>query len=276
MAPLHVHDRPGRHAAGDWCVGGPPRAGRRTPRRGRHVVVVVRDPRLPASRPGRGAQAAGGRVRPRDVRRADPRARRQAGRAAGVDHPGRARPRVLRRLGIRERRGGAEDGRAAPARHRPPRAHADAHGPGRLPRRHVRGDERVRPGRRDAHDVRRGAAATGVRRPAAGVRGRRTRLGRDVPVTRRGARRRAGGDHRRAGAAGRGRDARLRPRLSAGDARGRRRARPRPRARRDRDRLRAHGHSLRRRSGGGLPRRDVRRQGAHRGLPHPGRSALQW
>ena len=56
-----------------------------------------------------------------------------------------------------ERRGRAQDGAAVPARGRPARADPDADRPRRLPRRHVRLHERVRPGGRHALDVRRRA-----------------------------------------------------------------------------------------------------------------------
>ena len=88
--------------------------------------------------------------------------------------------RLPRRLRVGQRRGRAQDGAAVPTRRRPPRAAPDADGARRLPRRHVRLHERVRPGRRDALDVRRRASPAGLRRPAAGRRRRRRRLGRVV------------------------------------------------------------------------------------------------
>ena len=91
-------------------------------------------------------------------------------RAAGRPRAGGARARLPRRLGIGERRGRAEDGAAAPARPRAPRADPDADRARRLPRRHLRLHERLRPGGRDALDVQRGAAGAGLRRqpPAPG------------------------------------------------------------------------------------------------------------
>ena len=71
---------------------------------------------------------------------------------------------------------------------RAPRAHPDADRARRLPRRHVRLHERLRPGGRDALDVQRGAAAAGLRRPATRARRRRRELGRRVPGAGRGAR----------------------------------------------------------------------------------------
>ena len=87
LASLHLDDRPGADPAGDGCHGSPPRAVRRTACGGRHVVVVVGDPRLPPPRTRRRAASPGRRVRPRDVRRAHPRAGGPAGRAARLDHP---------------------------------------------------------------------------------------------------------------------------------------------------------------------------------------------
>ena len=120
-------------------------------------------------------------------------------------------------------------------------------------------------------DVLPGRSSPTARRPAPR---RRRRLGGVVRGARRRARPRAGRDHRRAGAAGRRRHARLPRRVPAGDARGRRRARAGPGLRRDRHRLRPHRHAVRRRRGRVAPRHHVRRQGADRRLPHPGRGAV--
>ena len=99
----------------------------------------------------------------RDVRRPHPRPRDPARPAPGRPRAGRARARLPRRLRLGQRRGRAEDGAAAPARTRAPRAHPDADRARRLPRRHVRLHERLRPRGRHALDVQRGAAAAGLR-----------------------------------------------------------------------------------------------------------------
>ena len=84
------------------------------------------------------------------------------------------------------------------------------------------------------------------------------------------ARRRARRGDRRAGGAGRRRDALPRPGLPASAARRLRRARGAAGVRRDRDRLRAHRNVVRGRAGRGSPGCDVRRQSADRRLPDPG------
>ncbi len=251
----------------------------------RDVVLVVRDPRVRRAGAGRGRRQPARPDEPRDVRRAHPRARAGAGPAAaraGAARAGRRRAaaaRVLRRLGLGRGRGRAQDGLAGPRRRRPAAAGA-VHDPRRLPRRHVRADERLRPGQRHAHAVRGRPAPPGVRPPAPrragpargrpGARG----LGAGDPRAVRRARgpgRRGG---RRAGAAGRGRHARLQPlrRPRAG------RPGPRPRraarAGRDRDRVRPDRRAVGRRPVRGGARHPVRRQGPDRRLPQPGRGAL--
>ena len=107
-----------------------------------------------------------------------------------------------------------------------------------------------------------------------GRRGRRRHLGGRGRHAGRGARPRAGRDHRRADPPGRRWHARLSGRVPAGAAPGRRRARPGAGVRRDRHRVRPHRHDVRRRRGRRLPRHHVRRQGPDRRLPHPRRGAL--
>ena len=160
--------------------------------------------------------------------------------------------RVLRRLGLGVGGGRDQDVPPVPAFAGPcGQAPADDVAR-RLPRRHLRRDERVRPRRRDARALARRAAAAGVReRAAVGV---RARLRRGAGEAGRGARRRAGRGDRRAGRAGRGRHALPRPALparAAGADAGPRRAAG---VRRDRHRVRAHGRAVR-----GRPRSRSRR-----------------
>ena len=104
---------------------------------------------------------------PRDVRRPDPRTRGRTGASPARPGAGWAGARLLRRLGISLGRGRDEDGVAGPRGERPD-PHEDVHDPRRLLRRHVLADERVRPRRRDALDVRRARPAPRVRAAAAG------------------------------------------------------------------------------------------------------------
>ena len=148
---------------------------------------------------------------------------------------------------------------------------------GRLLRGHPHPDVALRPGRRDAPPVERRscpARCSPTRRPD----------GFDAPADAgyvdhlagagRGARRRARGDHRGAGGAGRGRHALPQPGLPRRPAGARRRARPAAGVRRDRDRLRAQRGAVRGRPRRRGPRRDVRRQGDDRRLPDDGRHPL--
>ena len=164
-------------------------------------------------------------------------------RAARRDHARAPAARVPRRLGLGVDRGRDQDVPAVPAGPRASRAHADDDLARRLPRRHVRRDERVRPRGRDARGLERVPAAAGVRRPpavAGSGRHCRPRLRRAPARRRRGPRRRARGHRRRAGRAGRGRHALPRPAAPAHAAGDRRRPRPGAGVRRDRHRLRAH------------------------------------
>ena len=156
----HAAVRRGERARGTPAPGRRPRAGRR------HVVVVVGHPRLPPPGAGRRRRRPDDPDEPRDVRRPHPR----AGRAARAD-AGRAerpRPRLPLRLRLGERRGRDQDGAAVPARPRPPGEAPPRDVAGRLPRRHVPPDERLRPRGRHARAVDRRAARPGVRAGAAG------------------------------------------------------------------------------------------------------------
>ncbi len=152
----------------------------------------------------------------------------------------------------------------------------------RLPRRHVRRDERVRPRGRDALGLPGRPGPPGLRpAPARGApvtapdgdehwetdRSAFEVWAAEVRALARDTRRRARRRRRRAGAPGRRRHARLPPRLPPRAARGRRRARAAPRRRRDRDRLRPHRPAVRLRVGGRHPGRHVRRQGPDRRIP---------
>ena len=164
---------------------------------------------------------------------------------------------------------------AVPARRRPARADPDADRPRRLPRRHVRLHERVRPGGRHALDVRRRAPPAGLRRPAA----RRPRTA--SPPGRSRSRRSPPrtptswpGIIVEPLLQGAGGHARLPRRVPRGDARRRGPARAGAGLRRDRDRLRPHRHAVRRRGGRRHPRHHVRGQGADRRLPDARRGAV--
>jgi len=212
----------------------------------RNVVVVVCDPRLCRGRARCSRRGSDRPDEPRDVRRPHPQTGDRPGTEAGRPDPGAAAARVLRRLGICRGRGRPEDGLAGARRCRtaPPQA---LHHPRRLPRRHLRRDERLRPRWRHARDVPGAGARQRLRPPTArragSVPGRPGDAGlggidsRTVRRARRGHRR----GHPRAGAARGGWDARLQP------ARRPRAGRPGPRARgvgrlrRDRDRLLATG-----------------------------------
>ena len=86
------------------------------------------------------------------------------------DRPRADGARLPRRLRLGVGRGRAQDGAAVPARPSgDPERTAVADGPRRLPRRHLRLHERVRPGRRHALDVQRACwPAAGLRSTAAG------------------------------------------------------------------------------------------------------------
>ncbi len=99
-------------------------------------------------------------------------------------------------------------------------------------------------------------------------------LQRGVRGATRRARRRARRRDRRTRGAGRRRDAVPRPALSDRPARHLRPPRRAADLRRDRHRLRPHRRAVRRRPRRGQPRHHVRRQGADRRLPHPGRDAV--
>ena len=111
-------------------------------------------------------------------------------------------------------------------------------------------------------------AAGRLRRPARrGVRGGAGGRGRP-------ARRRVGRGDRRAGGAGRRRDALPPSGVPAGAARGDPGARGAADLRRDRHRVRSDRADVRRRARRGDPGRALRRQGAHRWLPDPGGGAV--
>ena len=102
------------------------RLGGRHRARRRDVVVVGGDPRVRRAGARRRRTPPARRHGARDVRRAHPRPRDPARRAARLAGAGRARARLPRRLRLGERRGRAEDGAPAPARPRAPRADPDA------------------------------------------------------------------------------------------------------------------------------------------------------
>ena len=139
--------------------------------------------RHPALDAAVGEQLAGHGAR--DVRRPHARAGRASGRA-----PARRSRRaelgggVLRRLRIGLGRGGDQDVPAVPARARTRGQDAAADGQGRLPRRHVRRDGRVRSARRHAQHVHGRARRARVRRAPA----RRVRRGPGRALGRAGAR----------------------------------------------------------------------------------------
>ncbi len=148
------------------------------------------------------------------------------------------------------------------------------HRPRRLPRRHLRRDERLRPDRRHALDVRRRPSSAGLRRTATAPRRGHRDLGGGIQDAGRGARRRGRRADRRAPPARGRRHAPLPGRLPQGVSRSRRRTRLRPRVRRDRDRFRTHRHPVRRRGRRGGARHHVRGQGADRRLPQSCRGAV--
>ena len=133
-----------RAAAGRLGARGAPEARRRARADRRHVLVVVCDPRLPPSRARRRRPRAARADGARDVRRAHARAGGAAGGAPGGARARRAGAGVLRRLRLGLGRGRDQAVPAVPARGGPSRAHAAADRAGRLPRRHVRRDGRLR------------------------------------------------------------------------------------------------------------------------------------
>ena len=232
LASLHLDDRPAADPAGDRRATGVRLAARR-----RHASWSTRCRRGGARSTATGTRRSTRAVRDqldvdgaRDVRRPDARAGGRRWRERLVEIDARAaRARVLRRLRLGQRRGRPQDGACStsaalgrPERTRMLALRGGYHGDT------VRGDERLRPRRRDAHDVRRRAAAAGVRR-----RDRRPARRRRRRPGRRGSERWPPSTPTsspaiicRAGAPGRRRHARLRPRVPARAARARRRARP--------------------------------------------------
>ena len=188
------------------------------------------------------------------------------------DHPGRAGHRVLQRLRLGVRRGRRQDGAAVLAQPGPPRQAPADDVAGRLSRRHLHPDERVRSRRRHALVVDRRAGAPGVR--PAGAEELRPRLQRGVRGAAGRARRRTGRGDRRTGGAGRRRHAVPRSALSDRPARGLHPPRRAADLRRDRHRIRPHRGTVRRRPRRGQPGHHVRGQGADRRLHHAGRDAV--
>ena len=150
------------------------------------------------------ARGAAGAHVARDVRRPDARAGDRAGAASGGADPGAARARLLRRLRLGRRRGRDQD---LPAGGRA-RTRAPAGAARRLPRRHLRRDVGLRPGRRACTTCFASVlpAHLFAPRPPGGVDAapRRALRGRTACALRR-PRRRARGRDRRAGGPGRGR-----------------------------------------------------------------------
>ena len=288
VAPLRPAGRP-------CAVRGPRRRRRRARARGRrraarrgdrrHELVVVRRARARPPRPRRGPARAGRPLQPRHVRRPDPRAGGGAGRGARPHRPGPARARVLRGLRVGVDRGGAQARGAGPGGPRAPRSAAIRRAAGRLPRRHGRGDERLRPGGQHARVVPLAGARAGLPAAAArrGLHGRAPRSGarrggRGLGPRGRGRRgrprRRARGGRGRTRAAGGRGHVRLRPALPRGTAPHRRRARPAPGRRRDRHGVRPDRSAVRLRVGRRRTGRHVRRQGADRRDHDAGRGAV--
>src|SRR6266536_5907227 len=161
VAPVRADAREPGSPGGHRRRGGPVAAGRRAGAGRRDELLVGGHPRLPASGAGPGGTRPGGPDEPRDVRRADPRAGGAPGRPPG--RADRAGPRVPLRLRLGQRRGRDQDVPAVLALARPTGQAPLAHLAGWLSRGHLPGDERVRPGGRDAPALARDPARAGVR-----------------------------------------------------------------------------------------------------------------